>query len=64
MSKLSPAILERIQAEADRLAYGKITIIINENVPEVDILVEERLRYNRGDKPRPGTLVTHVQRQG
>lgn len=57
MAKLSPEVIERIKKEAERMSYGKITIVLSENSPMVDILVEERLRYGKDIPPGPGKVV-------
>lgn len=56
MSKISTEAMEYIQATAEQLRYGKITVVINENMPDVDIVVENRTRFAKEDTPAPGKL--------
>jgi len=59
MAKLSQQTLERIKKEAERIPYGKLTIILNETQRDVHIIVEEQLRYPKEeDKPVAGQVVT------
>jgi hypothetical protein len=55
---LSDAILEQIKQAAAKIAYGRITIEINETSKTVDIIVERRLRIDK-DEPIAGKLIVH-----
>jgi hypothetical protein len=55
--------MKRIQDLASGISFGKITILINEESPNVDITVEERLRLPNRD-PRPGMIVRAAERKG
>lgn len=47
MPKLSDNALNHIRSESERIQYGKITLIINPNMPDVDIVVEEGVKFSK-----------------
>lgn len=57
MGKLSDAALNRIKEEVERIPYGKVTIVINESQGDIDIVVEERLKYKKEIQPKAGQVV-------
>ncbi len=56
MAKLPQAVLDQIQEAAQRVKYGKITVVINETCPQADVIVEERFRVSCEDVPKPGMV--------
>ena len=61
MSKLSESALNHIRSESERIPYGKITLVINENTPDVDVVVEERVKFPKGN---PGIDQSTTRRPG
>lgn len=57
MAKISEKAMERIRQEAERIPYGKLTIILNETQRDVHIIVEEQLRYPKDENPIAGQIV-------
>lgn len=57
MGKLSEAALNRIKEEVERIPYGKVTIVVNESQGDVDIVVEERLKYKKELCPQAGQVL-------
>jgi hypothetical protein len=65
MPKLTVEAMEKIKNEVERIDYGKVTLVVNENMPDIDVVVEERMRFPKRETPRPGrvvsaTRVTHL----
>lgn len=57
MGKLSEAALNRIKEEVERIPYGKVTIVVNESQGDVDIVVEERLKFKKELCPKAGQVL-------
>jgi hypothetical protein len=65
MPKLSQAVIDKIQSEAEHITYGKVTVVINENMPDVDIVIEKRSKLPKQITPGPGKMVVKsAVRQG
>jgi hypothetical protein len=65
MPKLSQQAIEHIKTEVERVPYGKVTIVINENSPDLDIVTENREKFPKEITPGPGKVaVKKVIRQG
>lgn len=60
MARLSEQVLNQIQLEAEKIAFGKITINFNATVGNVEIITENRIRIPSEDPtPRAGRVL-HV----
>ncbi len=61
MSRLGAEEIKHISDAAEKIRFGKITIILNER--NIDVVVEQSRRFPRvvlqeEDAPKPGSLVT------
>ena len=63
MARLGEEVLAAIEAAAERIQYGDITIHLVETSNAIDIEVNERVRFPKPDAPRPGRVVT-IKRPG
>lgn len=63
MSKLTEEAKKHIIKEVERVSYGKVTIVVNENMNDIDVVTEERVKFPK-DLPRAGKVVTSVKHEG
>jgi hypothetical protein len=59
--KIPESVLMSLKERAEKIAYGRISIELNEMAKTVDIIVEERVRFlKQQEEPRAGKLVVRA----